>query len=42
MTYDEFLNKYVDHIEGRIDIDERQFRPVTAEGNESKDDGGII
>lgn len=37
MTYDEFLNKYIEHIEGKVEFDER-LRPVTAEGNESKED----
>lgn len=39
MTYEEFLDKYSDHIEGRVDADDRG-RPFTAEGAESKDDGG--
>lgn len=38
MTYEEFLAKYMDHIEGRVDVDDR-MRPVTAEGAESKDEG---
>ncbi len=34
MTYDEFLAKYLDHIEGRVDADNRQTnRPVTADDN---------
>ena len=33
MTYDEFLIKYLDHIEGRAENEER--RPITAEGAES-------
>ncbi len=37
MTYDEFLDKYSEHMEGRNDGDDR--RPFTAEGAESKDDG---
>ena len=37
MTYDEFLDKYLDHIEGRVDVEERNAnRPITAEGAESK------
>jgi hypothetical protein len=36
MTYDEFLNKYLDHIEGRVDADQRNAnRPFTAEGGET-------
>jgi hypothetical protein len=32
MTYEEFLEKYLDHIEGRIDPEEVQgTRPLTAE-----------
>lgn len=39
MTYEEFLGKYQDHIEGRGEPDERQIhRPVTAEGNESREE----
>jgi hypothetical protein len=30
MTYEEFIGKYLDHIEGRADAEER--RPFTAEG----------
>ena len=37
MTYDEFLDKYCEHIEGKGDGDDR--RPFTAEGAESKEDG---
>jgi hypothetical protein len=34
MTYDEFLGKYLDHIEGRVDADARLGnRPMTAEDN---------
>jgi hypothetical protein len=29
MTYDEFLEKYIDHIEGRAEPEDR--RPFTAE-----------
>jgi hypothetical protein len=37
MTYDEFMDKYLDHIEGRVDANERNAnRPITAEGAESK------
>ena len=36
MTYDEFLGKYIDHIEGKVSADERQAnRPLTAEGEEN-------
>lgn len=38
MTYDEFLAKYLEHIEGKVDIDDK-LRPITAEGNESKEEG---
>lgn len=39
MTYEEFLGKYQDHIEGKAEPDERQLhRPVTAEGNESREE----
>ena len=38
MTYDEYMFKYLDHIEGRADYDAERNRPVTAEGNESKED----
>jgi len=34
MEYDEFLQKYLDHIEGRVDADQRfGNRPVTADDN---------
>lgn len=36
MTYDEFLGKYLDHIEGKIANEERMnTRPITAEGDET-------
>ena len=39
MSYEEFLNKYQDHIEGKAEPDERQLhRPVTAEGAESREE----
>jgi len=38
MTYEEYMFKYLDHIEGRVDFDAERNRPVTAEGNESKED----
>ena len=38
MTYDEYLLKYLDHIEGKAEFDIERNRPVTAEGNESKED----
>jgi len=38
MTYEEFLQKYAEHIEGKVDADDRG-RPFTAEGAESKEDG---
>lgn len=32
MTYEEFLSKYLDHIEGRAEQDEKLVaRPMTAE-----------
>lgn len=34
MTYEEFLGKYLDHIEGRVTADERNVRPLTAEGDD--------
>jgi hypothetical protein len=35
MTYEEFLGKYLDHIEGKVTADDRQAtRPLTAEGEE--------
>ena len=35
-TYEEFLGTYLDHIEGRVEHDERHaHRPVTAEGADS-------
>lgn len=39
MTYQEFLAKYQDHIEGKAEFEGDRNRPITAEGNESKDDG---
>ena len=33
MTYDEFLSRYLDHIDGRVDAGQRDLnRPITAEG----------
>ena len=33
MTYDEFLYRYLDHIDGRVDAGQRDLnRPITAEG----------
>ena len=38
MTYDEFLQKYLDHIEGRVDADQRQAnRPITADGGNTEE-----
>lgn len=38
MTYDEFLTKYLDHIEGRVDLDARNGnRPLTADD----ENGGV-
>mmetsp|Transcript_21639 Transcript_21639/g.20756 ORF Transcript_21639/g.20756 Transcript_21639/m.20756 type:complete len:137 (+) Transcript_21639:354-764(+) len=37
MTFDEFLNKYQEHIEGKIEANEGG-RPITAEGGGSKGD----
>jgi hypothetical protein len=31
MTYEEFLGRYLDHIEGRIDPEELGTRPMSAE-----------
>jgi len=33
MTYDQFLARYLDHIEGRAEADPRNVRPVTADEN---------
>lgn len=34
MTYEEFLGKYIDHIEGKVDADARLGnRPLTADDN---------
>lgn len=36
MTYDEFLLKYMDHIEGKVDADARLGnRPLTADDNDN-------
>ena len=36
MTYDEFLGRYLDHIEGKITTDDRVGnRPQTADGDEN-------
>ena len=33
MTYDEFITRYLDHIDGRVDAGQRDVnRPITAEG----------
>lgn len=34
MTYEEFLGKYLDHIEGKVASDDRNVRPLTAEGDD--------
>jgi len=35
MTYDEFILKYLDHIEGKVDAEQRVgTRPLTADDNE--------
>ena len=35
MTYEEFLGKYIDHIEGKVDADARTGnRPLTADDNQ--------
>lgn len=34
MTYDQFIGKYLDHIEGRVSADDRNTRPLTAEGDD--------
>lgn len=39
MTYEEFLNLYGEHIDGKVEVDDKG-RPFTAEGAESKDEGG--
>ena len=37
MTYEEFLEKYLDHIEGRVDPDEvANQRPITADDSPEK------
>jgi hypothetical protein len=37
MTFDEFIGKYLDHIDGRIDAGQRdKDRPITAEGAEDQ------
>lgn len=35
MTYEEFLSKYIDHIEGRAEHEDR--RPFTAEAGEGQE-----
>ena len=36
MTYEEFLGKYLDHIEGKVDADARLGnRPMTADDNDN-------
>lgn len=37
MTYEKFLSLYGDHLDGKIEGDDKG-RPFTAEGAESKDD----
>jgi len=34
MTYNEFMLKYIDHIEGKASADERNARPITADNDD--------